>query len=82
MIEQVGDLTEAFHQIDDERQRANVNVNPVKSTSVHVQGTASHVKEPAGNVQTAPDKNVIDLVSQGTDGGSGHGEEQKEYGHN
>ena len=82
MIEQVGDLTDAFHQIDDERQRANVTVNPVKSTSVHVQGTTSHVKEPAGNVQTAPDENVIDLVSQGTDGGSEHGEEQKEDGHN
>ena len=37
MVEQVEKLTEAFLQIDDERQRANfVNLNPVKSAPVHV----------------------------------------------
>ena len=81
MVEQVGKLTEEFIQIDDERQRAQfVNVNPIKSASVHVQGAQSHVTEQAGNVQTVPTANVINLMSQGTSGSDVA--EQKDDGHN
>ena len=57
-------MTTAFHQIDAEQQRGkNVNPNVVKSTPVHVQGTISDVKEPAGHVQTEPHA-VINLMSR------------------
>ena len=63
MLGHVENLTIAFHQIDAEQQRGNVvNPNVVKSTPVHVQGTISDVKEPAGHVQTEPNS-VIDLMS-------------------
>ena len=59
----VEELTTAFHQIDAEQKKGNiVNPNDVKSTPVHVQGTISDVKEPAGHVQTEP-SSVIDLMS-------------------
>ena len=69
MIFKVGDLTEAFHQIDAERGQENV-VNPksVKSAPVHVQGTQSTVTEPAEHVQTVPSSSVIDLVRQKSEG--------------
>ena len=59
MMGHVEDLTTAFKQID-----AELNVEPkiVKSAPVHVQGTSSNVKEPAGHVQTEP-SSVINLVS-------------------
>ena len=59
MMGHVEDLTTAFKQID-----AELNVEPkiVKSAPVHVQGTSSNVKEPAGHVQTEPNP-VINLVS-------------------
>ena len=69
MIDQVGDLTDAFHQIDAERGQANVvNPNLVNSTPVHVQGTPHVVKEPAEHVQAAPSSSVINLVSEETGG--------------
>ena len=83
MIEQVGELTDAFHQIDAEQTRANiVHANIVKSALVHVQGTQTPINESVGNVQTVPDANVINLVSNGTDGGSGHDEGQENDGIN
>ena len=40
MIEQVGELTDAFHQIDAERTRENlVHQNVANSVPVHVQDT-------------------------------------------
>ena len=49
MLGHVKNLTAAFHQIDTEQKKANVvNPNIVKSALVHVQGTQSDVKEPAG----------------------------------
>ena len=78
MMEQVGELTDVFHQIDEGMKQGNVvNSNLVKSAPVHVQGTQRHVNEPAGNVQTVPIPNVINLVSQGTDE-SGRDEEGQE----
>ena len=63
MMGHVENLATVFHQIDAEQQRGNaVNPGIVKSTFVHVQGTASEVKEPAGHVQTEP-SSVINLVS-------------------
>ena len=63
MLGHVENLTTAFHQIDAEQQRGNVvNPNTVKSTPVHVQGTLSDVKEPAGHVQTEP-HSVNNLMS-------------------
>ena len=63
MLGHVENLTTAFHQIDAEQKKGNVvNPNNVKSTSVHVQGTQSDVKEPAGHVQTEP-HSVINLMS-------------------
>ena len=63
MMGHVENLTTAFHQIDAEQQRGNiVNPNVVKSTPLHVQGTISDVKEPAGHVQTEPHY-VINLMS-------------------
>ena len=63
MLGHVENLTTAFHQIDAEQKRGNVvNPNIVKSTPVHVQGTLSDVKEPAGHVQTEP-HSVINLMS-------------------
>ena len=63
MLGHVENLTTAFHQIDAEQKRGNVvNSNVVKSTPVHVQGTLSDVKEPAGHVQTEP-HSVINLMS-------------------
>ena len=51
MLGHVENLTTAFHQIDAEQKRGNVvNPNVVKSTPVHVQGTTSDLKEPAGHV--------------------------------
>ena len=51
MMGHVENLTTVFHQIDAEQQKGNgVNPDIVKSTSVHVQGIASDVKEPAGHV--------------------------------
>ena len=51
MIEQVGELTDAFHQIDAERTKENlVHQNVVNSVPVHVQDTHHHVNEPAGHV--------------------------------
>ena len=84
MVEQVEELTKAFLQIDDERQRANfVNLNPVKSAPVHVQGAQTFVTEPAGNVQTAPPSDVINLMSQGTSGSerdvAGQGSDGPQY---
>ena len=63
MLGHVENLTTAFHQIDAEQKKGNV-VNPttVKSAPVHVQGTQSDVKEPAGHVQTEP-QSVINLMS-------------------
>ena len=63
MLGHVENLTIAFHQIDAKQKRENV-VNPdfVKSTPVHVQGTQSDVKEPAGHVPTEP-HSVINLMS-------------------
>ena len=63
MLGHVEELTTAFHHIDAKQQRGNI-VNPdvVESTPVHVQGTISDVKEPAGHVQTEP-SSVINLVS-------------------
>ena len=59
----VENLIIAFHQIDAEQQKENVvNPNIVKSTPVHVQGTLSDVKEPAGHVQTEP-HSIINLIS-------------------
>ena len=70
MLGHVENLTTAFHQIDAEQKRGNVvNPNIVKSAPVHVQGTESDVKEPAGHVQTAP-HSVINLMS-GESGGKG-----------
>ena len=67
MIEQVGELTDAFHQIDAERTRENlVHQNVVNSVPVHVQDTHHHVNEPAGHVQSVPTPNVMHLVSQDT----------------
>ena len=68
MLGHVQNLTTVFHQIDAEQQKGNV-VNPdvVKSTPVHVQGTAFDVKEPAGHVQTEP-SSVITLVSGESEG--------------
>ena len=64
MLGHVENLTIAFHQINAEQQRENaVNPNIVKSTIVHVQGTLSDVKEPAGHVQTEP-HSVINLMSR------------------
>ena len=63
MLGHVENLTTAFHQIDAEQKKGNVvNPNIVKSTPVHVQGTQSDVKEPAGHVQTEP-HSVINLMS-------------------
>ena len=63
MLGHVENLTTAFHQIDTEQKRGNiVNPNVVKSAPVHVQGTQSDVKEPAGHVQTEP-HSVINLMS-------------------
>ena len=63
MLGHVENLTTAFHQIDAEQKKGNiVNPNTVKSTPVHVQGTQSDVKEPAGHVQTEP-QSVINLMS-------------------
>ena len=63
MLGHVENLTTAFHQIDAEQKRGNVvNPNIVKSAPVHVQGTQSDVKEPAGHVQTEP-HSVINLMS-------------------
>ena len=63
MLGHVENLTTAFHQIDAEQKRGNiVNPNIVKSAPVHVQGTQSDVKEPAGHVQTEP-HSVINLLS-------------------
>ena len=63
MLGHVENLTTVFHQIDAEQKRGDVvNPNIVKSTPVHVQGTTSDVKEPAGHVQTEP-SSVINLVS-------------------
>ena len=63
MVGHVENLTTAFHQIDAEQKRGNVvNPNVVKSAPVHVQGTLSDVKEPAGHVQTEP-HSVINLMS-------------------
>ena len=63
MLGHVENLTTAFHQIDAEQKRGNiVNPNIVKSAPVHVQGTQSDVKEPAGHVQTEP-QSVINLMS-------------------
>ena len=63
MMGHVENLTTVFHQIDAEQHRGDVvNPNIVKSTPVHVQGTASDVKEPARHVQTEP-SSVINLVS-------------------
>ena len=71
MLGHVENLTTAFHQIDAKQKRGNVvNPNVVKSTPVHVQGTTSDLKEPAGHVQTEP-KSVINLVS-------GESEEQRQ----
>ena len=63
MLDHVENLTTVFHQIDTKQKRENV-VNPefVKSTPVHVRGTQSDVKEPAGHVQTEP-HSVINLMS-------------------
>ena len=69
MIDQVGDLTDAFHQIDAERgQRHVVNPNTVKSAPVHVQGAPTHVTEPAEHVQTVPSSSVINLVNEESGG--------------
>ena len=63
MLGHVENLTTAFHQIDAEQRRENVgNPNIVKSTPVHIQGTLSDVKEPAGHVQTEP-HSIINLMS-------------------
>ena len=63
MMGHVENLTIVFHQIDAEQKRGDVvNPNLVKSTPVHVQGTTSDLKEPAGYVQTEPNS-VINLVS-------------------
>ena len=62
MLGHVENLTTAFHQIDAEQKRGNVvNPNVVKSTLVHIQGTLSNVKEPAGHVQIEP-HSVINLM--------------------
>ena len=67
MIEQVGELTDAFHQSDAERTRENlVYQNVVNSVPVHVQDTHHHVNELAGHVQSVPTPNVMHLVSQDT----------------
>ena len=77
MLGHVENLTTAFHQIDAEQKRGNVvNPNVVKSTPVHVQGTLSNVKEPAGHVQTEP-HSVINLMS-----GESEKEEQPGRGRN
>ena len=66
MIEHVGELIDAFHQIDAERTRTqNVRhniVNPVESVPVHVQNTQALVNEPAEHVQSVPSHDVINLV--------------------
>ena len=55
MIEQVGELTDAFRQIDAERTRENlVHQNVVNNVPVHVQDTHHHVNELAGHVQSVP----------------------------
>ena len=67
MIEQVGELTDAFHQIDAERTKENlVHQNVVNSVPVHVQDTHHHVNKPVGHVQSVPTPNVMHLVSQDT----------------
>ena len=67
MIDQVGDLTDAFTQIDAEREMY-VKQNLVKNAPVHVQGTQTNVTEPAEHVQTVPSSSVIDLVRQKSEG--------------
>ena len=53
MMGHVEQLTIVFHQIDAEQKRGHVvHFNVAKSTPVHVQGTTSDLKEPAGHVQT------------------------------
>ena len=67
MIEQVGELTDAFHQIDAERTSENlVHQNVVNSVLVHVQDTHHHVNELARHVQSVSTPNVMHLVSQDT----------------
>ena len=66
VMEHVEELSVAFKEIDaaqqkeERRRECLVPDFNVKSTSEHVQGTPSTVKEPVGYVQTVPDV-VIDL---------------------
>ena len=69
MIEHVGQLTDASHQIDAERTKENViHPNLVNSDPVHVQDTQTFVNEPAEHVQTVPTSGVSNLGGQGSRG--------------